>query len=590
MIADSITPTKIYKSVKNKKWSQRSLDARMALSIAQKTGLPYMLAEMLSSRNIHIEQVMSFLEPKLKDLLPDPFHLLDMNKAVEAIVKAVMNHSKILIFGDYDVDGATSAALLKNYFKAIGIEVGVYIPDRILEGYGPNIEAFQTFKKEGVDCVITVDCGTSSYEPLAVAKKLELEVIVIDHHIGSLAMPEALAIINPNRADEISDYKYLAAVGVCFLFVTALTTRLKSKGFFNNISEPNLFYLLDLVALGTVCDQVPLVGLNRAFVRQGLKVMKNKQNLGLRTLIEVAGIKEDVSVYHLGFTVGPRINAGGRIGQSFLGAELLSGIDYDNAIKISRQLTMYNEERKAIELLVLEQAMLQAESLPKTDSMIFVIGEGWHFGVVGIIASRLKDRFNKPTAVISLIDGVGKASCRSISGIDFGAAVIAAKLAGLVIAGGGHSMAAGFTVRIDKINELKEFFCLSFNQLYKDIVSSSMNYFDAQLTLNSADVAFINLIDKLGPFGNGNNQPRFLISGVNVIKAVIVGGSHISCILSDGVNCKIKAIAFRALDNPISEILLSKQRFNLNLVVSLSINRWNGVESPEMIIQDLIVS
>ncbi len=590
MIIDLAVDNKVFKSVKNKKWTHAAFDSKEALHITQKTGLPYVLAQILSSRNISVHNVSNFLEPKLKDLLPDPFHLLDMDKAVVIISQAIASNKKIAVFGDYDVDGATSSALLKRYFECIGVDIEVYIPDRILEGYGPNIEAFQTLKKRGIDLIITVDCGTTSYEPIVFAKQLGMDLVVIDHHIGDIALPEALAVINPNRADEVSDFKYLAAVGVSFLLIVALTKHLKTEGYFLKIKEPNLLHFLDLVALGTVCDQVQLTGLNRAMVRQGLKVINNGQNIGLRALVEVAGITSAVSVYHLGFVLGPRINAGGRVGQSPLGAELLSCNDYTRAIELAKQLSGYNEERKAIELLVLEQATLQAEKTAKTDPIIFVVGEDWHPGVIGIIASRLKDKFNKPTAVISLADGIGKASCRSIIGIDFGDAVISAKSDGLLVGGGGHAMAAGFTVSSDKITELKEFFCQKFNQSYKQLSSNVLNYFDAYLTLNSTDLALINLIEKLGPFGNDNYQPRFMVSGVNIIKADIVGRDHVSCILSDGSsNYKIKAMAFRAIDNPLSEVLLSKQRFGLTLIVSLTINCWNGRETPEMVIQDLIL-
>jgi single-stranded-DNA-specific exonuclease len=592
MSVDSIESKKVYKSVKNKKWTQSTFDPRLALTIYQKTGLPQIFAEMLSTRNIDVEYVSRFLDPKLKDLLPNPFSLLDMRKAVESIAQAILHNKKIVIFGDYDVDGATSSALLANYFKQIGVKADIYIPDRILEGYGPSTQAFQVLKNQGAALIITVDCGTLSYEPIAAANDMGIEVIVVDHHIGGTELPLATAVINPNRIDETTDLKYLAAVGVCFLLIVAVSAHLKEINFFNNNKEPNLLQLLDLVALGTICDQVPLIGLNRALVRQGIKIINNKQNLGLRSLIEIAGINDNISTYHLGFVIGPRINAGGRVGQAPLGATLLSCDDKVQAMKIARQLSEYNEERKAIELMVLEQAILQAEKLHKNDPIIFVIGEDWHPGVIGIVASRLKDKFNKPTAVISLVDGVGKASCRSVTGIDFGAAVMSAKLSGLLVAGGGHAMAAGFTVNLDKITDLKEFFCNSFNQNYKDLLNASVNYFDTHLTLSSTNIDFINLIDRLGPFGSGNFQPRFMISNVNIVRADIVGGEHISCILSEGngSSCKIKAIAFRALDNPISEVLLSKQRFNLTLIVSLGINRWNGAETPEMIIQDLIVN
>lgn len=591
MITDLENHHKIYKSVKNRKWAQTPFDQKLALSIAQKKDLPHMLSEMLSSRNIGVDHIDSFLEPKLKDLLPDPFHLLDMKKAVEAATRAISQKKKIVVFGDYDVDGATSSALLIRYFAQIGVTIEAYIPDRLLEGYGPNVIAFQTLKDQGTDLIITVDCGTQSIEPIALAKQLGMEVIVLDHHIGSEQMPEAAAIVNPNRFDEISDFKYLAAVGICFLFVIALTKHLKNND--QIITEPNLIQLLDIVALGTICDQVPLVGLNRAFVRQGLKIINSKQNIGLCALMEVAGIAhEHITTYHLGFAIGPRINAGGRVGKASLGTQILASNDAAEAKDIATLLNNYNEERKAIEFVVLAEAIEQAEQLPKSDPIIFVASAGWHAGVIGIIASRLKEKFNKPVAVISLENDIGKASCRSIAGIDFGAAVISAKSSGLLIAGGGHSMAAGFTVATDKIAKLKDFFCKNFLATFDELSANSLSHFDAHLTLSSTNIDLVNQIEKLGPFGSGNFQPRFMISGASIIRANVVGGEHISCIIGEGKggNCRIKAIAFRALNSPMSEVLLSSKNFNLTLIVNLNVNRWQGNETAEMVIHDLIIS
>lgn len=583
---------KIYKSVKNKKWSKAAIDSDKSMTMSQRLGISSFLSDLISSRNIEIEHALNYLEPKLKDFLPSPLHLLGMQQAIEEAVSAIVNDEKITIFGDYDVDGATSSSLLKRLFKSLGANVDTYIPDRIIEGYGPNNDAFAKLEKQGTKLIITVDCGTSAHESIALANDLNMKVIVIDHHIGPENLPQAAAIINPNRADELSDYKYLAAVGVCFLFAVGLIKHLREIEFFQDRPEPNLIELLDLVALGTICDQVPLTGLNRALVRQGLKVINNRKNIGLKALLDASGLShENITVYHLGFVIGPRINAGGRVGKASLGTDLLANEDYNAALEIAKLLNDYNEERKAIEFMVLREAIELADKIDKSAPIIFVAKEGWHPGVIGIVASRLKDKYNKPVAVVALENGIGKASCRSISGIDFGAAVISAKNAGLLLAGGGHSMAAGFTVSSEKIIELNNFLASSFEQDYSNSLKDTTNIFDHYLTLSSVDVELINMIEKLGPFGTANYQPRFMITGANVIRSNIVGGEHISCILGEGKSSssKIKAIAFRALNSPIGEVLLSNKRFNLGLIVNLNINRYNGNESAEMIIHDLII-
>lgn len=583
---------KVFKSVKNKKWTCNPLSYELASEMAQLHNIPNFLAEILASRNIGIEEALSFLDPKLKTLMPDPLHLLDMDQAIELAAQAVTTQKKIAVFGDYDVDGATSSALLKKYFRWLGLEIMTYIPDRISEGYGPNVVALQKLKDTGIDLVITVDCGASAFEPLAYAREIGLQTIVLDHHIGAQALPAADAVVNPHRADELSDSKYLAAVGVCFLFVVALTKLLRESGFFYSRAEPNLVNLLDLVALGTVCDQVPLVGLNRAFVRQGLKILNSRNNTGLKALLDQASLSyEQITAYHLGFVIGPRINAGGRVGQASLGCDLLASDDYEQALSFAEQLSMYNNERKAIEMLVLSEAQNLAEKIDKNAPLIFVASENWHPGVIGIVAGRLKEKYNKPVAVVAIQDGVGKASCRSINGIDFGKAIIAAKELGLLVAGGGHAMAAGFTVETSQLENLQNFLHAQFFDNYNTLNSNQTSYFDNYLTINAVNMDLVNHIEKLGPFGTNNYQPRFMVTGANIVYSSIVGSDHISCVLSEhhGGSNKIKAIAFRALDSAISEVLLGSKRFNLNLIVNLNINRYNGKESVEMVIHDLII-
>jgi single-stranded-DNA-specific exonuclease len=579
-------------SVKGLNWAIRKSDERKLLAIQQKFAVPEIIARCLVSKNIELENIEKYLKPTLKEELPDPLHLIDMEAAVSRLCIAIENNQKIVIFGDYDVDGATSSALLKRFFASVGLQVQIYIPDRIEEGYGPNSMAMKKLKELGAEIVITVDCGIAAFKPLADAKEFGLEVIVVDHHLGTEQLPQAMAIVNPNRLDETSNFGYLAAVGVAFLVAIAINSRLRKKGYFASRKEPDLLSLLDIVALGTICDMVPLEGINRAFVIQGLKVLAKRTNLGLSILADVAGINETPNCYHLGFVLGPRINAGGRVGKSDLGAILLSTDDYEQAYKIAKQLDHYNSERKAIEALVIEEAMLQAEQLPLDTAIILVYSENWHPGVIGIVASRLKDKYNKPTAVISILkDGIGKASCRSVKGIDFGSSIISAKTLGLIIEGGGHAMAAGFSVQVDKISELNDYLHQSFKTNLKILGSNKQYYYDGYLSCNGVQTDIIKLIEKIGPFGSNSHEPRFMIKDCYLLKINILANVHLSCILGHESVLKastIKATAFRAIDSELGNFLVNARGKKFSVIGYLRINRWNGMERPEMIIEDII--
>jgi len=581
----------IYKSVRNQKWSQRPYDSYLAESLKRVTNLPEVVSQILSRYVSSPEEADHYIDPKLKKLLPDPYVVKDMDRAVDVVIRAIKEGKKIVVFGDYDVDGATSSAVIKKTIEACGHDVGIYIPDRIKEGYGPNINAIKQLKESGYDLIITVDCGSSAHKEMDYAKGLGLQVVILDHHKCGDVLPNADAVVNPNRIDDESGYGYLAAVGVSFLFVVALHQKMKLE--FKSAKEFNLLHLLDLVALGTVCDVVPLVGLNRAFVRQGLKVMMSKKNVGLAALLDVCGIADDVSVYHLGFIIGPRINAGGRVGESYLGSEILTSNDYESSIALATTLDMYNQERKAIELSVLEEATNQANSIPKESSVIIVHGDGWHQGVIGIVAGRLKEIFHKPVAVISFDgDNIGKASCRSIEGIDFGAAVIAAKENGFLEEGGGHAMAAGFSMGREKLESFKRFLQSRFEEDYQKIKDSMLSYYAANLSVSSIDIGLINHISSMGPFGSGNAQPRFMLSNVTILYPKVLKDSHISCIISGNKSSmnkgSIRAIAFSVMQNSMGELLLS-QKYDLSLIVTLDINKWQGSETPQLIIQDVIV-
>jgi single-stranded-DNA-specific exonuclease len=589
-------------SILGLKWHQKTFDERHATSIYQRFGLSEVLSNLLSQREISLQEIENFLEPKIKTALPNPFELSGVDEAVEHVISAIHTKKKITIFADYDVDGATSAATLKRFFREVGVDANIYIPDRVLEGYGPNSQALLNLKKSGTDLVITLDCGTVAFKPLEDAAAVGLDIIVIDHHLGVLEKPKSIAVINPNLLDEKFPHKNLCAAGVTFLFAVAVNKKLRDENFYASRKEPNLLNLLDLVALGTVCDVMSLTGLNRAFVAAGLKVLKSRKNLGLRAICDAAGLDEEPSAYHLGFVIGPRINAGGRVGKSDLGARILSSEDEEETKAIAAQLEELNKQRKEIEIQVLDEAVKSLESgsngFSKNDPIIFAVSKNWHQGVIGIVASRLKDLYNKPTAVIAIDDEgkKGKASCRSISGIDFGGEILKARFADLLIEGGGHAMAGGFSILPEKITELHQFFCKNLSEKVAEITLQRTAEFDIALDLPQVNIELLKELAKLEPFGVGNARPKFVLRDVQKIKANLIGktGEHISGIFSAksalGFNGQIQAVAFRSANTPLGEILLdSKFTKPLNLVGTLNINSWMGVEKVQMIIEDILI-
>lgn len=590
------------KSILGFNWHQKQFDERLATSIYQRFGLSEVLSNLLSSREISIEEVENFLEPKIKTALPNPFELGDMDKAVAHVIDAIRKNKKITIFADYDVDGATSSALLKRFFREVGVNAEIYIPDRILEGYGPNSAALLNLKKSGTDLVITLDCGTVAFKALTDAKEAGLDVIVIDHHLGVLEKPDSIAVINPNLLNETFPHKNLCAAGVTFLFAVAVNKKLREENFYEGKKEPNLLNLLDLVALGTVCDVMSLTGLNRAFVAAGLKILKQRKNLGLREICDLAGLDEEPTAYHLGFVIGPRINAGGRVGKSDLGARILSSEDESEVKEIAAQLENFNKQRKDIEVQVLDEAVKALESgangFTKNDSVIFAVSKNWHQGVIGIVASRLKDLYNRPVAVIAIDDESkkGKASCRSISGIDFGGEILNARLEGLLLEGGGHAMAGGFSILPEKISDLHKFFCQKLEKKVAEITAEKNSQFDIALDLAQVNIDLLKELAKLEPFGTGNARPKFILRDVQKVSGKIIGktGEHISCVFSSktaiGFSGNIQAVAFRCTTNALGEILLDpKYNKPMNLVGTLNINAWMGVEKVQMIIEDVLL-
>ncbi len=588
MLADAVLG--VERSVSGKRWRSRLMDDRLGLAFAQRLALPEIVGRVLAARGVDIDEVESFLDPKLRGYLPDPLVLRDMDRAIERIVQALAEGEKLAVFGDYDVDGATSSALLKRFFSAVGADLRIYIPDRLKEGYGPNGPAMRRLAIEGVKLAITVDCGIAAHAALQTAKEVGLDVIVVDHHAAELQLPRAHAIVNPNRLDETSQLGHLAAVGVTFLLVVGLNRRLREKGWFEKCPEPDLRQWLDLVALGTICDVVPLTGLNRAFVTQGLKVLGQRRNRGLAALADVAGVREVPGTFHAGFLLGPRVNAGGRVGEAELGARLLSTEDADEAVRLAARLDAYNHERREIEAGVLEEALSQADTERlKPASPLIVAGKGWHPGVVGIVASRLVERHGRPAFVIALENGIGKGSGRSVPGVDLGAAVVAARQAGLLVNGGGHPMAAGLTVEEDKLAELKAFVS---ERIERDVGASGYSPsigIDGSLTLGAVNEALMSDLKSLAPYGSGHAEPRFVFPSVRVARSNVVGNGHVRCFLADEAGGRLGGIAFRAADRALGEILLQARSGLLHLAGHLRENNWQGRSEIQLVIDDAAV-
>jgi single-stranded-DNA-specific exonuclease len=577
----------VERSCTGKRWLERPGDSRQALAISQQFQLPEIIGRLLDARGISADQVDTFLDPKLASSLPDPAHLLDMDIGVARLIQAIQGQEKIAVFGDYDVDGATSSALLARYFKAVGAEHQIYIPDRISEGYGPNIPALEKLQQDGAKVVVTVDCGTTAYEPLAFAKENKLDVIVVDHHVAEAGLPDAVAVINPNRLDEVSEHGQLAAVGVAFLLAVALNRGLREAGYFKDTPEPDLMQWLDIVALGTVADMVALTGVNRALVVQGLKVMIKRNNAGLSALADVARMDEAPSTYHLGFLMGPRVNAGGRVGESYLGAQLLATDSAEEAFNIAQKLDAYNTERREIEDIVLQEALAMAEN-QKAGSVVFIAGQGWHPGVIGIVASRLKERYGLPACVLTIAEGKATGSGRSITGVDLGACVIAARQAGILSNGGGHKMAAGFSLEEDRLEDFKAFLSERIGkQIEEEGIVPTINI-DGAISVEGATMELVEVLQKLAPFGTGNAEPRFAFSNVRIAKSDVVGVNHVRCFLSSLDSKKqLAAIAFRCVDTELGQALLKHKGLPLHIVGRLRENNWQGRSSVQLLIDDV---
>jgi len=580
----------VERSLTGRRWQIRPGEARLAQALSQRLALPEVVGRVLASRGIGLDQAEAFLAPTLKNALPDPSHLRDLDKAAARLARAIQAGETIAIFGDYDVDGATSTALLTLYLEAAGGRVLTHIPDRVTEGYGPNAPALARLQAAGAGLVVTVDCGTSAFAALEAAAAAGQEVIVVDHHTAESHLPPALAVINPNRLDEDSPHRHLAAVGVAFLLAVGLHRVLRDSGWFANRPAPDLMRWLDLVALGTVCDVVPLIGVNRALVAQGLKVMARRGNPGLAALADVAGLRERPDSTHLGYLLGPRINAGGRVGEAGLGARLMSTADPVEAEAIARRLDDYNRDRQEIEAAVLAEAIEQVESREDDGSpLLLAAGAGWHQGVIGIVAGRLKERYGRPTCVIALDGATGKGSGRSVIGLDLGAAVIAARQSGLLLAGGGHAMAAGFTVAADKVEDLRLFLGERLAAQGRGDLVPRLDL-DGALEARAASIELIETLAALGPFGAGNPEPVFAVTGARIVRADVVGSGHVRLVLSGTGGGKLKAIAFRAADSEMGMTLLSSAGAPVHLAGTLRIDSWQGTSTPQLLVEDAAIA
>ena len=577
-------------SLSGKSWILKQFNQVDLNFIKDNYSLDEITSKLLSIRKIKKEEINSFLNPLIKNFLPNPNILLDMEKATSRTFQTILNRDKIGIFGDYDVDGATSTALLGNYLSELNLEFEIYIPDRKKEGYGPSIKSFKELIDKGVRLIFTVDCGTLSFEAIHFAKENNVDVIVLDHHQSDIELPKAFSIINPNRFDDKSDLKYLCAAGVVFIFLVSLNRELRKKEWFlhNKLKEPNLINCLDLVTLGTICDVVPLKGLNRAFVKQGLKIIKSKKNLGIKTLLDICKIETNPTIYHLGYLLGPRINAGGRVGKCSHGANLLLDKNPKSSFKLASELDEYNKERQILEKDLLQKILNETKNY-SNDPVLILSGKNWHEGIIGIVAARLKDKFNKPVILISIERDTGKASARSIVGFDIGSIIISATQDNILLKGGGHKMAGGFSIKVEKIDEFKKFVFKKFKTINEDLSKDKPLFLDSIISPSAVNLEFYNKVSLLSPFGSGNPEPRFVIENLKTINCKIVAEKHIKSILVGKDGSSIKTIAFNAVGVDLGEYLLKKNNKLFNIAGKLSLNEWKGQSNVEFIIDDISV-
>ena len=573
----------VEKSATGRRWIGPTIEEdRLSEAMAQQTGYALPLCRTLVNRGVGAADAVGYLAPTLRELLPDPKSLKDMSKAAERFLKAVTAREPIAIFADYDVDGGSSAALLISWLRDMGHQATLYVPDRIDEGYGPNEEAMSELAATH-SLIICVDCGTLSHEPIKAANGAD--VIVLDHHLGGETLPDALAVVNPNRQDEKGDLGHLCAAGVVFLMLVEANRQLRDAG----TTGPELMSLLDLVALATVADVAPLIGVNRAFVRQGLAIMAQRARPGLTALSDVAGLDRAPSSYHLGFLLGPRVNAGGRIGRADLGARLLSTNDPNEASALAERLDQLNKERREIENAVRDQALDQAQSRGHDGPLVWAAGDGWHPGVVGIVASRLKEATGRPAIVIGFDGDDGKGSGRSVPGIDLGASVQRLASEGLLTKGGGHRMAAGLSLTRTQLEPAMERLAELLSRQGADRLGPSDLKLDGVIMPGAATVELIEQIETAGPFGASAPAPRFAFPDVTISFAKRVGADHLKFSFSDGLGGRIEAIAFGAFDGPLGELINGHGGARLHLAGRLEVNHWRGRASVQLRLEDAVL-
>ncbi|MBI1329282.1 MAG: single-stranded-DNA-specific exonuclease RecJ [Alphaproteobacteria bacterium] len=574
----------VARSFTGRRWILREACDEAVAALKHAHGISEVLAHILAVRGVGVDEAADVLLPTLKRLLPEPNTLKDMQRAVMRVKAAIEAGEIIAVYGDYDVDGSSSAALLAWFLKSLGSKPLIYIPDRLSEGYGPNTPAMMRLKDAGARVIVTVDCGAAADDALTAARDAGLDVIVLDHHAVTHQVP-AYAQVNPNQPGDMSGLGFLAAAGVTFLFLVALNRTLRESGYYEGRAELDLREALDLVGLATVCDVVPLVGVNRAFVRAGLDMLSRGRRVGLARLADVSRTSPPFTPYHLGYVFGPRINAGGRVGRCMLGVELLTATEPGQASEIAMQLDLHNRERQALEKQILEQAMAMAE-LQANAPFILVAEEGWHAGVVGIVAGRLKDRFNKPALVAGFEGGMGKGSARSIPGIDIGAAVRGAFEAGILLSGGGHAMAAGYSLEAGKLDIFRDHLTVQFANAGEALNAATELHLDAMISIGGASVALVDEIAKAGPFGAGNPEPMVVATDVRVSFADVVGQDHVRLRLSGMDGSRLDAIAFRHAKTPLGQALLGTHGRPIHLAGKLKADVWNGRQRVQLQIED----
>lgn len=575
------------KSLSGLTWTHISENERLASAISQRYDLAPLIGQLLANRGFSLEDVDSFLHPTLKYMMPDPFLLKDMDKGTKRLIEAMDKGEKILVFTDYDVDGASASAILRRYLGDCGVATMSYVPDRMEEGYGPSAPTIKKLAEAGYQLIIMLDCGTTAFESLQMAEEQKIDVIIVDHHSSTALPPPHVALINPHRPDETSPLTHLCSAGLVLLFITALHRTLRNREWFAKKPEPDIRQYLDLAALGTVCDVMPLQGLNRAIVTQGLKVMAMRGNVGLSALADASGLQEFPTAYHLGFLLGPRINAGGRVGCAGIGSQLLATQDATEARELALKLNTYNQDRQIIENQILQQAMQQVEKMKSFDHAIIVVaGENWHPGVLGIVAGRLKETFKRPTCVIGFREDIGKGSGRSVPGIHLGQAMLSAVQKEILIYGGGHAMAAGFTVQKNMYPQFCDFL-LEYARKVPRPSSDSLEL-DGILSPAGCTLELLDQLKTLEPFGHGNPTPRFAVSHVRCSFAEQVGTDHVRATFKGEDGSQLRAMAFRSIQKPLGQFLLQRPQHLLHIAGTLKCDTWQGRRNITLFLEDVM--